>query len=277
MKTIVVKKRSLNLKEYRLRSALETDYEMLITESCKVVDEDGKLLILYIVFDDSVQTNELLESLKTINYTTTTRISGLKTTSAIFGYSPRAAIRKDFCSSTAMAKAQPKEHKVICDFGKELAKIYKQEIPDIYQEHLEQTKNKVRNEWIIEDTPFTSGIVNKNNPLKYHFDKGNFKKVYSNMVVFKGHTAGGFLSCPEYGIGFELSNRSALMFDGQNILHGVTPIKKLRPEAYRYSVVYYTLQSMWKCDTALGEVERIKRVKTQREFERIKLIKGYGK
>lgn len=92
------------------------------------------------------------------------------------------------------------------------------------------------------------------------------------MLVFKRDIVGGHLSCPEYGLGFKLKNNSLLMFDGQSILHGVTPIQKKSASAYRYSIVYYSLQQMWKCMSVDEELARIRNKKTEREIKRAKGI-----
>ena len=55
------------------------------------------------------------------------------------------------------------------------------------------------------------------------------------------------------------------MFDGQGIMHGVTPITYESPLSYRYSIVYYSLKQMWKCLTIDEELVRIRNKKTQRE------------
>ena len=271
MLTLQLEQKKVDLAQFVKRSAMESDYSRLISESCMILDAEGKVKVLYFELGEAFDTQEVIWALQTIKYSTSTRTSGLKTTSAIFGYSPRVTIRRDFCTSTSMATKQRQQHEIICDFGKKLAEIYQEFIPNMYKVHEEATRAKVKDEWIIEGTPFTSGIVNKNNPLKYHFDSGNFKGVYSNMVVFKKSIEGGYLSCPEYDLAFELKNNSILMFDGQSILHGVTPIRRLRPDAYRYSIVYYSLQGMWKCETVGEELARIKKVKTQREHKRLTL------
>jgi hypothetical protein len=125
----------------------------------------------------------------------------------------------------------------------------------------------VLDDWKIGDTPFTSGIINKNNQLPYHFDAGNVKNVWSNMVVFKKDVTGGCLACPELGITFELKDNSVLMFDGQNILHGVTPFNKTSPNGYRYSIVYYSLLPMWNC---LPPKEEIKQAANRRRAREVK-------
>ena len=134
--------------------------------------------------------------------------------------------------------------------------------------HTETVKQKIKKEWVIKDSVFTSGIVNKNNQLNYHFDSGNFKGVYSNMIVFKGDVRGGHLVIPEIDISIEVADNTVTIFDGQDLLHGVSPIKYLHKESYRYSVVYYSLKRMWQCMEVEKEIDRIRKVKMQREIKR---------
>ena len=267
MKELLVTKRELDFSKFVKRSALEADYETLIDESCILIDADTKeVLVVYkeLEFDDTA----IINALETIRYDESTRTSGLKTRSRIFGYSPRNAIRKDFCSSTSLAMESPKQHATICKYGVQIAGLYSEFTPETYKQHHALMQEKVLDEWAIRETPFTSGIVNKNNPLKYHFDSGNFKNVYSCMTVFKRDVQGGYLSLPEYNVGFALRNNTVFMFDGQSILHGVTPITKLNAQAFRYSIVYYSLQQIWNCLPLSDELARIRNLKTQRETKR---------
>jgi hypothetical protein len=216
-------------------------------------------------------TRNLRWAVKTIEYEESIRTNGLKTRSAIFGFSPRIVLRKDFCSSTSMSKSFPKQHYVICKFADELIKLYETYFPETLIRHEAIVQTKVKAGWRMGKTPFTSGIVNKNNPLKYHHDAGNFKNVLSNMIVLKKGVRGGRLACPEFDIKFECDDNHVVIFDGAEILHGVTPIIKAEDDesAYRYSVVYYSLEQMWKCEDINEEVKRIRRVKKEREFKRI--------
>jgi hypothetical protein len=267
MQTLELTRRTIDLHDYVRRSALESDYRTFITEET-LVTENGTPRILYARLDPTV-TKYIRQACKNIRYDTSTRTSGLKTTSRIFGYNPRNEIRKNFCSSTSMATEHPVEHAVICEFGQYLTELYAKYFPHVYAMHETEVATRVRNGWRIANTPFTSGIVNKNNPLKYHFDAGNITDVLSNMVVFKRNVGGGYLSCPEFDLGFEVADNTVILFDGQNILHGVTPIKKYTTDSYRYSVVYYTLQKMWSCLPIDEEIARARTVRVQRERKRV--------
>ena len=273
MKILEIQPKKLDFSQYKKRSATEDDCEILIDFDC-LITVNGEPKILYCKVDSD--TRFLRWAVKTIEYSTSDRTSGLKTRSAVFGYSPRLPLRKDFCSATAMATKFPKQHSVICKFASELAKCYEKFFPETLKKHYALASEKVSDDWKIPNSPFTSGIVNKNNPLKYHHDAGNFKNVLSNMIVLKRGVVGGRLACPEYNVKFECDDNHLVIFDGAQILHGVTPI--LKPEddvnCYRYSVVYYSLEQMWNCQNVNEEVTRIRKVKKEREFKRLSGLQG---
>lgn len=274
MKTILVERKpDFSSKPYVRRTALESDYSTLIKESCKLIDKDtGKLVGVYLVL--SKTPTDLLQALLKIKYDKNKRLAGLITKSRIFGYKPREKIRNDMCNATSLSQENPKEHQIICNFAQELTKYYKKYCGEVFDEHAAIAEEKILPEWKIKDTPFSSGIVNQDNALHYHYDSGNFKDVYSNMVGFKSNVKGGYLAIPEYDIGIEIANNSIMLFDGQKILHGVTPIKKMSSAAYRYTVVYYTLQQMWKCEPLEDELARIKDERTKLERKRLQRLQG---
>jgi len=274
MKTLLLTRiDDFKYKDYIRRTAIESDYSTLIKESVKMIDRDsGELIGVYFVMSKTPV--KLLHALMSINYDKNKRLAGLITNSRIFGYKNREKIRNDFCSSTMLSREDPENHKIICDFAVDLTKIYKKYCGEVYQFHADLTREKILPEWTLEGTPFSSGIVNKNNALHYHHDSGNFKNVYSNMVAFRSNVKGGYLAIPEYDIGLEIANNSILLFDGQKILHGVTPFKLMSKDAYRYSIVYYTLQQMWKCEPITKELARIKDVRTTLEKNRLKRMRG---
>lgn len=268
MKTIEIRRVKLDPKAFKKRSAFEEDAPTLITGDT-LVTENGKPIILYVKLD-GIDTSQLRKAVKSIKYATSTRTNGLKTTSAIFGYRPRVVLRNDYCTATAMASEDKKNHDIIAGFAEKLIAYYQHYFPHIFAKHVGIVGAKVKKEWTIKNTPFTSGIVNKNNPLKYHHDSGNFKGVLSNMVVFKRDVKGGHLACPEYGIRLACEDNTLVIFDGQSILHGVTPIQHLTKQAYRYTTVYYSLEQMWKCESVDEELLRIRQKKLERELKRMK-------
>lgn len=270
MKILELKNKNLDYKQFIKRSALETDYDYLITEPTIGV-ENGEIKFVYDYIPDSVPTADIVSSLKNISYHEGKRARGLVSRSRIFGFRPRLEMRADFCSATSLAVEFPKEHDLVCNFASTIENIYKRNHPDGFAYHKGLSDERLKNSYRIKGSVFTSGIINKNNPLKYHFDTGNFTKVYSCMPVFKSGIKGGHLALPEYGVGIELKDRSIFMFDGQGIMHGVTPIKQESPMSYRYSVVYYTLKRIWQCLEIDEELARIRSKKTKREKERMNM------
>ncbi|MDX2140295.1 MAG: hypothetical protein SF123_19570 [Chloroflexota bacterium] len=267
MKTLHATKREIDLAQYKLRSAQEDDYDTLVTESTLVFEGDT-LMIAVVELD--LDCTPVVEALQRIEYHKSYRTDGLPTTSRVFGYLPRVTIRRDYCTAASLAKDAPQDHAIIASYAAQVAEYYRRLNPDLYTQHMDTTEQHVVGSYRIDDSPFTSGIINKNNPLKYHFDTGNFTDVWSAMLVFKQDVEGGYLSVPEYGLGFELKHNSLLMFDGQQLLHGVTPIKRLNPRAWRYSIVYYSMRQMWNCLPIDDELLRIRKVRTEREEKRRK-------
>lgn len=270
MKIIKLHKKELNIKDYIKRSAKESDCSLLITEPTTLVDADtGEIKCVYDLLD--INTDMVVDALKKIRYTKGKRSRGLVSTSRILGFRPRNEMRQDYCSSTSLASEAPREHDIIASLALKLESVYEKYNKEGYAKHKGLTADKVKDEWRLGGKSiFTSGIINKNNPLKYHFDTGNFTDVYSMMIVFKGGVEGGYLALPEYDCAFYLPNNSLFMFDGQGILHGVTPIKYTSQVGYRFSVVYYTLKRMWQCLEINEEIARIRERKTTRERTRLK-------
>jgi hypothetical protein len=170
-----------------------------------------------------------------------------------------------------LANSNPDINSKLCELGKSICEEYRELFPEVLGRH-EQMTEKVLGEWTMPGSVFTSGIINKNNPLKYHFDAGNFHDVCSCMLGFKGGVSGGYLSFPEYDFALEIADGTLSMFDGQKILHGVTPIRSVAEGAYRFTVVYYSLRGMWKCEPLDRELARIRKVKQQRELRRAGLL-----
>jgi hypothetical protein len=266
----IATRKTLNLKEYKYRVAKADDCQTVVNEPCKVY-EDGQLKIVYAELRERLP--RVVSALQAITYDRNHRTGGLPTNSRILGYAPRSTLRKDFCGSTSLAVANPIEHGVIAAGARVAESYYRELNPSLHESHAALAAEKVKDGWRIEGSVFTSGIINKNNQLRYHHDAGNFRNVWSAMLVFKSEVEGGYLSIPEYDLVITLRDHSVLLFDGQGLLHGVTPFNLLSPHGYRYSIVYYSLQQMWNCLTPKEELSRIRKLKTEREYRRAEIAK----
>jgi hypothetical protein len=266
MKIIHATRRDIDVKQYRFRRADEKDCSQIVAEDA-LIYIDGKLAIIYI---DRVPEDltAFYDALTKIRYDKSTRTSGLVTTSRIFGYAPRNVLRNAPCRATSLAGDAPEHHKAIMKAASVAAKYYRTGNPELAAMHQQLTDEKVLGNYRMGDTMFTSGIINDNNPLLYHFDAGNYRGVYSAMFGFKKGIEGGYLAMPEIDIHLKISDKSLSLFDGQGILHGVTPIRKTHPDAKRYTIVYYSLQQMWNCETPGTELEILRNRRTEYERKR---------
>ena len=59
------------------------------------------------------------------------------------------------------------------------------------------------------------------------------------------------------------------MFDGQGLLHGVTPFTRTRRNGYRFTMVYYALQALWQCKDPTENVRTAARKRIEREEARL--------
>jgi hypothetical protein len=258
--------RNLNPKDFKERSAKPEDCSTLIDEDT-IVTVDGRIVLVYIAKVDE-DMREFVDALGRVNYLKSYRSNGLLSTARIFGYAPRNAVRNHPCRAATLSAEQPTESQVVQMFAEVAAKYYRQHNPAMAAEHDRLTLENVRPEYRMGDTMFTSGIINHNNPLRYHFDSGNYKNVWSAMFAFKKDIEGGYLAIPELDMCLKCTSGSLTLFDGQSLIHGVTPIRKLSENAVRYTVVFYSLKQMWNCELPKDEVSRIRQMRAEIELKK---------
>jgi hypothetical protein len=268
MKTITVHSKSFVVeKDLKLTVPVLNHFDTLISEPCIITNDVGVPIIVYQHIEES--TEDLLSACKNIKYQYADRSSGMMSQSRVLGFQPRIGFRRDFCSRSSMARDYPAYHEIFLRWAAKASSLYKGANPANYDKQNSQLE-AVRPEWRIPDSVFTSGIVNKDNNLRYHNDTGNFQGVWSCMLVLQRDMQDGYLVVPKYGIAFTFSQPSIFMFDGQSLLHGVLPMRRKSNLGYRYSVVYYALKQMCKCLSPQEEIDRIRTLKTEREIKRAK-------
>lgn len=267
MRHIQADRRDIDLERFRGAYADERHVGTIVEEPCIVnLDGDVHPSIIYVELDERLPA--AVAALRRIHYPKTARTAGLLSTSRTFGYAPKLTVRgNETCHSAKLADEDPEAHAEIAGLADVVEDWYKRLNPDMYEQHREIV-SVVSPEWRLGDGVFTSGIINRNNKLPYHYDGGNFAHCWSNMLVFKTGCHGGHLTCPEIDMSFRLRDHSLLMFDGQNILHGVTPFRFTRKDGYRFSVVFYSLKQMWRCDTKADAVRLAANRRTERERRR---------
>lgn len=272
---LLLERQTLDYQAYKNRQPAESDYQTLITEPSLIYDATtGDLEIVYLHLDHDC--SDVITVLERTRYGETERRNGLPSRARVFGNQPRSLPRRDFCTAATLAREDPEGHAIVASYADLVSEHYRRYNPDRYSEHAQLT-DRILAEWKLQEgSVFTSGIINYNNPLMYHFDSGNFSRVWSNMLVFRKDAGGGYLACPEYGIAFALPTNSLLMFDGQRVMHGVTPIRLADDESYRFSIVFYSLKQMWNCKPITEEIARAAQRRTERELRRAGLLAEPG-
>jgi hypothetical protein len=230
----------------------------------------GRVVLVYkILTEEQVKLPRLVTaSTKPVSTNRTHR--GLPTQSSVFGFLPRVALRVDYCRLSAKSKEEHENYELAFKFSETLCNIYKKYLPVEYGNALEEINATVHKDYRPQNTPFLTCNFNINHAIRYHRDSGNYRGAFSNVLILKKNVVGGYLVCPEIGITLSQCDRALTIFDGQSILHGVTPIKKTSEGGYRSSIVYYTLHSMRHCYPFQEELERLQKVKTAQAEKRLR-------
>lgn len=262
-----------NTKELMSQKAFEND-DPIISEDTVIKDRaTDETLLIYKDSDTLLDTDRMIEALSKVKFSINRRTNGLVTQSEIIGYRPRMVglAGKKTCSKTAFGNKYKSIEDDLFAVARSAEKLYGEFAPGRYQNHAGLAEN-VRGEYLMPETHFTSGIINKNNPLKYHMDTGNFKDVFSIMLGLKKDVKGGYLHIPELRVNLKISNGSLSMFDGQRFVHGVTPMQGTTEKSYRFTIVFYSLVQMWNCLETSLEVANAKQAEDRKLAKLLRMI-----
>lgn len=246
-----------------------------VTEAGLYVDEDlGELVAAYFPLDPDL-VEPLRAAVRRIEYSQTVRQStGSRNDSRTFGMAPRKIYqRRESCRPAALAKDQPDEHATLVSLADDLAAMLATFAPEIYAADVEEAE-QIDQSWRISDRAlWTSGVVNRTSTLPYHRDGFNFD-MWSAMPVVRRGIRGGHLRLPGYGRTVECRDGWVLFFNGYRVMHGVTPIRSVMADSYRYSVVYYALRGMKDCFEHAREQAEAGRRRTGRETGIAAAVRG---
>jgi len=190
---------------------------------------------------------------------------GFVNESRTFGMAPRKpAHRIEACRITTLATEEPAVHMALVDVSDTLGEMLQKYVPEQFEQDV-VVMEQVEEDWKISDKSlWTSGVVNKASALPYHRDRSNFE-TWSAMPVIRKQMRGGMLNIPAWNATVACRDGSVTIFNGFRYVHGVTPMKPVSDDAYRYSVVYYALRGMKDCHTTALEQARGWRKRTERE------------
>lgn len=244
-------------------------YDTVVSGDTDAYEEDGSLaaVVRRLPWDDT--TKGLLNGLRTLRYQKQQRIGSMMTNTRTFGFMPRRTLTRDCCASCALMKDAPALHVHLEDIGVWASEQLRDVNPTQYQRQREQLTAHVRPEWRMrEPSLYTSGIINSNHALAYHRDGGNFKDSWNSMIVLQDDMMGGELVVPRWRAAFSFPEPTLVMMPAVTHLHGVLPLRPRSRRGYRYSVVWYSLSGMAKCESFDEELARVRRLKTERSQAR---------
>lgn len=188
------------------------------------------------------------------------RLSGMHYGHKVIGWvAPQPLRRRLAPSAAALAVENPPLHGALCAMADEAWQLLRTHAPAGAAATADAAAD-VPACWRLGETPWTSGIVNLTAQLPYHRDSGNIAGTWSAMMVLRKGYRGGHLSVPQLGYALPCDDNTWTMFDGARALHGVTPLEARRPDAYRYSIVFYTkskFRGMAPFDAAVAEARRL--------------------
>lgn len=247
----------------------ESDCEILANVPCRIFDKDSGALVAVAV--KGSPTRLFVNRLRKVKFpnpiTAGRRLSGVSAGASLtFGFLPKRPIQINCqtCRSAAIYRDYPDVAKELTGLAQSAWNQLKEHNPDRWQ-HLKEKTAEILDCWKIPGTGFTSGIINKNTPLRYHYDAGNYEASWSAMMWACSGATGGALAIPEYNVRIKLEDGAWLFFCGQGAMHGVTPIRLLSKSSYRYSIVFYSNMEMRNCKSFAEEIEEAKRRRTVSE------------
>lgn len=247
----------------------DNDYDLVIDYDCIAYDENDDILFVYKA-NNNVDRELIENTFQNIKFNKRlNRHFGVYTRTNLVGFSPPSRQKKQYCSVSLMAQKQPLEHDITCELSKIINNVYCEFSKEKYNQHDDLYKDKFSDFTRLENTVFTSGVINKNVAFQYHYDRGNLKNVFSGMFALKKNVFGGYLILPEYKIAIEIADCSIFLFDGQSIVHGVSPIE-YQKGGYRYTVVFYTSSTAWRCLPIELELKNAKEIDTRLEKAKYK-------
>lgn len=176
-----------------------------------------------------------------------------------FGHSPQRPVFNNPAAPCKFNDENPEFYNLLAKLGREMMGHYREHSPERFARQ-EQAASVFHERWRIPGTFFTQGVINDTANLDYHYDRGNLVGCWSCMAVFCRQVSGGALAIPALGARLAIEDETYVLFDGQALLHGVTPIERTGKFGRRFSIVYYAQKAMAQCGTYAEEVEKMRQV-----------------
>lgn len=253
---------------------------LIIDRDVAIVDPDtGKVVAVYVVCAADIATS-LAADLRDVEFSSTpfmrntstvTRLSGIAAANRTFGYQPPVPLRRRYgCSRSQFNAQHPEAAEHLAEFCRVAERAMRAYAEDVYDITAVQVRRTIPTAWLIAGTPWSSGIINKTLTLPYHTDKANIPLSWSAMLGARRNMDGGLLHLADYNAWFTIAHGSIIIFDGQSVVHGVSPMHPVGANPWRYTAVVYAKSAMKVCcGDPKDEAQRAARAATDAETRRI--------
>mgnify|MGYP005853925611 CR=1 FL=1 len=154
-----------------------------------------------------------------------------------------AGMKKPICRETSFTGRMPDKWEKVKPLIKDIDRQYKKLFS---KEHKIQKKMAQSTNYVIDDTAFTTITTNLNLQTACHYDKGDWKQGFGNLVVIeRGKYKGGYIGFPQFGIAVDVRNQDFLGMDVHH-LHCNEPFECLTDKCERLSLVSYLREGIVK-------------------------------
>ncbi|WP_293302496.1 hypothetical protein [Pedobacter sp. UBA4863] len=266
MKTInlITKETTTQQIKSLMKQPAHSEHGKLLIDEEAMIYENEKLIAVYKKYNGDITT--LLYACEGIRFSKSERANGIPTNTSSIGYIPRNPLRVNACQPSDLLLNNPVVQDVFVQHAEIVHESYKEFFELAYQHQLDEFVNGSKpldKAYLLGNTTFSGGVVNKDNSLHYHFDTANTPNGISCMLMLANNINGGELVLPQLDIRFACQNGFMLLFDGQKYLHGVSRIIKALG-GYRYTIVYYNNKGMKLCLPPDQEYERFKELNNKK-------------
>jgi hypothetical protein len=256
--TINMPRLNIDKADFNGKYAKAADYSKLIEESC-IIKLEGNKPIVYLNLEDDLLFTDLVGHLNRLKFNPSNRkATGKNNQSILVGGIPARVNRTSFCNVGSVLSKDEALHYKLCDeISQILEDVFEYFLPSWHKiaHHVFDEAN-INPDYQMAFSIFTTAIINKNSQQTFHYDNSNLKNALSAMLTLKNDVSGGYLVFPEYDFALKTSTGSLTFFYGKEILHGVSPIKYHSKNAYRYTIVFYTMKELAKCKSVKNEFKK---------------------
>lgn len=226
---------------------------LVIDEDCVLIDAETQAISAVVCTVLADLATELLHELNQVREwkgqgVWSERLSGIQSTSRHFGYTPPQPMRTRWaCQQAPFDREHPRASDLLRAAFDMADEVLRQHAPHAHELTHANVEGQVAPMWRIGSSAWTSGVINKTAALPYHRDANNIVKTWSAMLAARHDMQGGYLHLVDYDVWLSVPHGSISLFDGQSVLHGVSPMKPLSANARRYTMVAYARTAMKKC------------------------------